>query len=109
MQSDYLSDFRKMSAETTRGCIMLERPDKVKEFVEKHDAPDGTARKTALPELEAMQNRPSQWNRVEQVPEKTGSTSLPKNISSAILVPTKTLRPNRPWSIDRNIQVRKGD
>ncbi len=70
VQSDYLSDFRKMSAETTRGCIMLERPDKVKEFVEKHDAPDGTARGTALPELEAMQNRPSQWNRMEQVPEK---------------------------------------
>ena len=70
VQSDYLSDFRKMSAETTRGCIMLERPDKVKEFVEKHDAPDGTARKTALPELEAMGNRPSQWNRTEQVPEK---------------------------------------
>jgi MoaA/NifB/PqqE/SkfB family radical SAM enzyme len=70
VQSEYLSDFRKMSAETTRGCIMLERPDKVKEFVEKHDAPDGTARGTALPELEAMQNRPSQWNRMEQVPEK---------------------------------------
>ena len=70
VQSEYLSDFRKMSAETTRGCIMLERPDKVKEFVEKHDAPDGTARGTALPELEAMQNRPSQWNRIEQVPEK---------------------------------------
>ena len=70
VQSEYLSDFRKMSSETTRGCIMLERPDKVKEFVEKHDAPDGTARKTALPELEAMQNRPSQWNRTEQIPEK---------------------------------------
>jgi MoaA/NifB/PqqE/SkfB family radical SAM enzyme len=70
VQSEYLKDFRQMSAETTRGCIMLERPDKVKEFVEKHDAPDGTARGTALPELEAMNNRPSQWNRVEQVPEK---------------------------------------
>ena len=70
VQSEYLSDFRKMSSATTRGCIMLERPDKVKEFVEKHNAPDGTARKTALPELEAMQNRPSQWNRTEQVPEK---------------------------------------
>jgi len=70
VQSEYLKDFRKMSSETTRGCIMLERPDKVKEFVEKHDAPDGTARKTALPELEAMQNRPSQWNRTEQIPEK---------------------------------------
>ena len=70
VQSEYLKDFRDMSSETTRGCIMLERPDKVKEFVEKHNAPDGTARKTALPELEAMQNRPSQWNRTEQVPEK---------------------------------------
>ena len=70
VQSEYLSDFRKMSSEPTRGCIMRERPDKVKEFVEKHNAPDGTARKTALPELEAMQNRPSQWNRTEQVPEK---------------------------------------
>ncbi len=47
VESEYLSDFRKMSSETTRGCIMLERPDKVKEFVEKHDAPDGTARGTA--------------------------------------------------------------
>ena len=70
VESEYLKDFRKMSSETTRGCIMLERPDKVKEFVEKHDAPDGTARGTALPELEAMENRPSQWNRTEQVPEK---------------------------------------
>ena len=70
VQSEYLKDFRAMSAETTRGCIMLERPDKVKEFVEKHDAPDGTARGTALPELEAMNTRPSQWNRVEQVPEQ---------------------------------------
>ena len=70
VQSEYLKDFRAMSAETTRGCIMLERPDKVKEFVEKHDAPDGTARGTALSELEAMNTRPSQWNRVEQVPEQ---------------------------------------
>ena len=70
VQSEYLKDFRKMSAGTTRGCIMLERPDKVKDFVQKHDAPDGTARGTALPELEAMQKRPSQWNRVEEVPEK---------------------------------------
>ncbi len=70
VESEYLKDFRKMSSETTRGCIMLERPDKVKEFVEKHDAPDGTARGTALPELEAMENRPSQGNRTEQVPEK---------------------------------------
>ena len=71
VQSEYLKDFREMSAETTRGCIMLERPDKVKDFVQKHDAPDGTARGTALPELEAMDNRPSQWNRIEQVPEKS--------------------------------------
>ena len=69
--------------------IMLERPDKVKEFVEKHDAPDGTARGTALLELEAMNTRPSQWNRVEQVPEQNWIYKSPRNISSATSVPTR--------------------
>ncbi len=77
-QSAYLSDFRKMTSETTRGCIVLERPDLVKEFVEKHGAPDGTARKTALAELAAMQPRPSQASQVEQVPEKSLAYKLAK-------------------------------
>ena len=57
---------------------MLERPDKVKEFVARHDAPDGTVRQTAVAELEAMGNRPSQWNRSEQVPEKSWAYKVAK-------------------------------
>ena len=42
---------------TTRGCIVLERPDLLKELVEKHGAKDATVRGTALAELEAMTGR----------------------------------------------------
>ncbi len=71
VQSTYLADFRKMAASTTRGCIVLERPDLLKNFVQKHNAPDGTARKTATAELEAMQPRTSQFRPGSEVPEST--------------------------------------
>ena len=50
LQSAFLRDFRKLAAETTRGCIVLERPDLLKKLVEKHAAegrdrpPDGAGR-----------------------------------------------------------------
>ncbi len=68
--SPFLADFRKLSAEATRGCVVLERPDLVKELVEKHGAKDTTVRGTALQELEAMQPRFSQWLPGEEIPEK---------------------------------------
>ncbi len=70
-QSAYLKDFRETISSTTRGCVMLERPDLVKQIVERHGAVDGTARKTAMVELEAMRPRPSQASQVELVPEKS--------------------------------------
>ena len=36
--SAYIRDFRELAAQTTRGCIVLERPDLVKALVEKHAA-----------------------------------------------------------------------
>ena len=48
--------------QTTRGCIVLERPDLLKQLVEKHGAKDATARQTALAELAAMTVRTSQYN-----------------------------------------------
>ena len=77
-QSAYLKDFRETISSTTRGCVMLERPDLVKQIVERHGAVDGTARKTAMVELEAMRPRPSQWNQVEEVPEKSLAYRLAK-------------------------------
>lgn len=70
-KSAFLKDFRETSAKHTRGCIVLERPDLVKELAEKHGATDTTLRKTALAELDAMTPRNSQWLPTgEEVPEK---------------------------------------
>lgn len=68
--SAFLKDFRELSARQTRGCVVLERPDLVKELVTKHGARDTTARGTAWAELEAMTPRFSQWLPGQEVPEK---------------------------------------
>ena len=69
-QSEYLSDFRTLSQETTRGCIVLERPELLKQLVERHGAKDATARGTALSELDAMIPRTSQFHPGHEIPEK---------------------------------------
>src|SRR5438874_2360171 len=68
--SAFLKDFRELSARATRGCVVLDRPDLVKDLVVKHRARDTTARGTAMAELEAMRPRFSQWLPGEEVPEK---------------------------------------
>jgi MoaA/NifB/PqqE/SkfB family radical SAM enzyme len=68
--SEFLRDFRQLSARHTRGCVVLERPDLVKELVVKHGARDTTQRGTAMAELEAMTPRFSQWLPGEEQPEK---------------------------------------
>lgn len=68
--SDFMKDFRELSAEATRGCVVLERPDLVKDLVNKHGAKDTTARRTAMAELDAMEPRFSQWLPGREVPEK---------------------------------------
>ncbi len=70
LQSAFLADFRKLAANTTRGCIVLERPDLLKKLVEAHGAKDATARQTALAELAAMTPRTSQYNPTAEIPEK---------------------------------------
>jgi MoaA/NifB/PqqE/SkfB family radical SAM enzyme len=76
--SAFLKDFRELSARHTRGCVVLERPDLVKELVVKHDARDTTARGTAMAELNAMTPRFSQWLPGEEVPEKHWMYKLAK-------------------------------
>jgi MoaA/NifB/PqqE/SkfB family radical SAM enzyme len=70
-QSPFLREFRELSQQTTRGCIVLERPDLLKKLVEKHSAKDVTARQTALPELAAMQVRTSQYAPGAEIPERS--------------------------------------
>ena len=73
MQSSaFIRDFRETAAQTTRGCIVLERPDLVRALVLKHNAPDTTRRAdgAGLTELEAMRSRHSQHNPGNEVPEE---------------------------------------
>ena len=76
--STFLKDFRELSAQHTRGCVVLERPDLVKQLVVKHGARDTTARGTALAELDAMTPRFSQWLPGEEIPEKHWMYKLAK-------------------------------
>jgi MoaA/NifB/PqqE/SkfB family radical SAM enzyme len=78
LDSTFLRDFRELAQSTTRGCIVLERPDLLREVVERHGARDSTARGTALAELSAMQVRPSQYNPGGEIPEKSWLYRLAK-------------------------------
>jgi MoaA/NifB/PqqE/SkfB family radical SAM enzyme len=69
-QSEFIRDFRETAAKATRGCVVLERPDLVKQLVEKHGAKDTTQRLTAMAEVEAMQPRGSQYDRNNPIPEE---------------------------------------
>jgi hypothetical protein len=67
--SSFLKDFRETAARHTRGCIVLERPDIVKELALKHGATDTTIRGTAIAELDSMSKKGSQVLE-EEIPEK---------------------------------------
>jgi len=69
-ESSMLADFRSTAADATRGCIVLERPDLLKEVVERNDSRDTTARGEAMAELGAMQHLNSQHNPGNEIPEK---------------------------------------
>lgn len=68
--SELLQDFRKTAAGATRGCIVLERPDLLKDIVERNGAVDTTLRKQAMPELEGLTSLNSQHNPGNEIPEK---------------------------------------
>lgn len=78
--SAFLADFRKISASYTRGCILLERPDLLRDLAERHGARDSTARGTVLAELAAMHSRPSQYNPDLEIPEKSWAYRLAKRL-----------------------------
>jgi MoaA/NifB/PqqE/SkfB family radical SAM enzyme len=77
-RSEFLRDFRETAAAHTRGCIVLERPDLLRELVERHAARDTTARLGAMAELELMRSRPSQYKPGDEIPEKSLAYRLAK-------------------------------
>ncbi len=81
-ESEFLKDFRRTAAQHTRGCIALERPDLIDDLVQRHDAKDSTARKTALAELRAAATHPSQYSpEMRPIPEKSWAYRIAKKIA----------------------------
>jgi hypothetical protein len=81
-ESEFLRDFRRTAAQSTRGCIALERPDQIQALVERHSATDSTARKSAVAELDAANTHPSQYDPdMKPVPEKSWAYRLAKKFA----------------------------
>ncbi|MEX0866682.1 MAG: radical SAM/SPASM domain-containing protein, partial [Pirellulales bacterium] len=71
MNTPFMQDFRTLAAESSRGCIVLERPDLLLGLMDKYEARDTTARKATEAELRAMSPRPSQWDQQQEIPERS--------------------------------------
>lgn len=68
--SEFLRDFRELTAGNTRGCVIMERPDLLVELAEKHGARDTTARGNVIDELNNVSPRRSQYQPGDEIPER---------------------------------------
>lgn len=68
--SGFLAGLRKMTAESSRGCILLEDPEKLVQFLEQHGAIDTTSRATVLEEYRKMSPMPGHTMDGEEIPEQ---------------------------------------
>ncbi len=69
--SEFLRRFRELASDQSRGCILLENPQLLKEFMEQQNARDTTGRGTGFDELEAMSTLPGHHQPGKEVPEKS--------------------------------------
>lgn len=76
--SEFLRDFRTLTAQNTRGCVVMERPDLLVQIAQKHNARDTTQRKTAIAELQATAPRRSQYVPGMEIRERNLAVRLAK-------------------------------
>jgi MoaA/NifB/PqqE/SkfB family radical SAM enzyme len=69
-KSEFLTGLRKMTAESSRGCILLENPQKMVQFMEKYQAVDTTSRGTVLEEYKRMTPVAGHNMEGEEIPEQ---------------------------------------
>lgn len=67
--SEFLASLRKMTAETSRGCILLENPQKMLSFLEQWEAFDTTSRGSVREEYAAMRVVAGHDMSGEEIPE----------------------------------------
>lgn len=68
--SEFLRDFRRVAGDVGRGCILMERPDVLREFMVKQGALDSSGRDSVAAELAAMQPRCGHDMSGREIPEK---------------------------------------
>ena len=69
-KSQFLQDFRKMTAAESRGCIIMENPGKMLEFLRDQGAVDTTTRGTVEQEYEVMTSVPGHDMKDDLIPEQ---------------------------------------
>ncbi len=70
-ESEFLREFRELTAQNTRGCVIMERPDLLVQLAEKHGARDTTARSSVIEELKSVSPRRSQYQPGDEIPERS--------------------------------------
>ncbi len=79
-RSEALAALREAIRHSTRGCILLERPELLRRWAEQYRAHDTTLRGTAMAELAAMCPRPSHYWPGCEVPEQSWPYRLAKRL-----------------------------
>ena len=69
--SEFLASLRKMTADTSRGCILLENPQKMLQFLQEWNAIDSTSRGTVAEEYAAMRVVAGHDMQGEEIEEKS--------------------------------------
>ena len=68
--SSFLADFRKLTAENSRGCIILENPELMVDLLIKHEAIDTTSRQNVLQEFRKMRKLSGHDMKGEEIPDQ---------------------------------------
>ncbi len=77
-RSDFLAKFRRFSASRTRGCVLLDCPQDLGDWMKEQTAGDSSGRGTGLVELASMQCRPGHHLPGREIPEKHWAYRLAK-------------------------------
>lgn len=68
--SEFLAEFRTLCTDTTRGCIIMEHPEKLAGFIKEQDAVDSSGRGTFMDELNAVCPCCSHHQPGQEIPER---------------------------------------
>ncbi len=68
-ESEYLRGFQRFVKERTKGCVILEQPQQLHDYIEKAGARDYSGRGTAFEELNSIQPRHSHHLPGQEIPE----------------------------------------